>query len=145
MISLEGGSGCEECGKLRDECGGLREENRSLRAELEKLRRENEKLREEQAKLNDRIESVVAATGWYKPPVKKDGKKKRSGRKTGHKGTGRPRPDHVDKIVPVTLKVCPDCDTPLGEPSTSRSRFVYDLPPPPPAWMRLPYICVMVF
>ena len=133
MISLEGGSGCAECGKLRDECGELREENRILRAELEKLRGENEKLRVDHHNLKERIESIVAASGWYKPAVKKDGKKKRSGRKKGHKGAGRRRPDHVDKVVPVTLKACPKCGGDLGEPSSSRSRFVYDLPPPPPA------------
>jgi hypothetical protein len=66
------------------------------------------------------------------PPYLKEtaeGRKKRPGRKKGHKGSSRPRPDKVDHFKEHTLDHCPDCHTPLKEHVGVYQRYTEDIPP----------------
>jgi len=64
---------------------------------------------------------------YLKPTA--EGRKKKPGRKKGHKGSSRPRPDKVDHFKEHTLDHCPDCHTPLKEPVGAYQRYTEDIPP----------------
>jgi transposase len=85
----------------------LEEDKRVLVDEILRLRQRVKELTEELEHLKEKSPSH---------PAKPDYKfKKRSkppsqwGRKTGHPGCTRPKPDHIDREVEQTLKRCPDC------------------------------------
>lgn len=55
---------------------------------------------------------------------------KRAGRPRGHEGSGRPRPTHIDRTIPIPVgEVCPDCGHALSGPGVTRQRVVEDLEP----------------
>lgn len=56
-------------------------------------------------------------------------RKKKPGRKKGHEGASRPRPDTVDHFKEHTLEHCPACQTPLKEPLGDYQRYTEDIPP----------------
>lgn len=56
-------------------------------------------------------------------------RKKRPGRKKGHKGASRTRPDKVDHFKEHTLEHCPECQSPLQEPLGDYQRYTEDIPP----------------
>lgn len=55
-------------------------------------------------------------------------RKKPPGRKNGHPGTGRFRPQQVDHFKEHTLSCCPDCQNPLKNPVKAYTRYVEDIP-----------------
>ena len=63
----------------------------------------------------------------YKKPSAK-GRKKRPGRKRGHPGVSRLRPEEVNHFKEHTLKQCPQCQGPLKEPVKTYCRYVEDVP-----------------
>lgn len=64
----------------------------------------------------------------YLKPTK--GKRKRPpGRKKGHEGISRIRPEVIDHFKEHALDRCPDCQTPLKEPLKAYKRYIEDLPP----------------
>jgi transposase/ribosomal protein S15P/S13E len=63
---------------------------------------------------------------YLKPSAAK--RKKKSGRKKGHKGASRPRPEKVDHFKEHTLENCPGCQTPLNEPVGDYQRYTEDIP-----------------
>ncbi len=64
---------------------------------------------------------------YLKPPA--EGRKKKPGRKKGHKGASRPRPDKIDHFKEHTLDHCPDCQSPLKEAVGAYQRYTEDIPP----------------
>lgn len=69
-------------------------------------------------------------SGMTPPYLKKPAKKRRKkpGRKAGHPGVGRTRPEKIDHYENLTLDICPLCDGPLGKPSKQHTRYVVDIP-----------------
>jgi transposase len=69
-------------------------------------------------------------SGMTPPYLKKPAKKRRKkpGRKKGHPGVGRTRPEKVDHCEDLTLDSCPLCDGPLGKPVRDYKRYVVDIP-----------------
>lgn len=69
-------------------------------------------------------------SGMTPPYLKKPAKKRRKkpGRKRGHPGVGRTRPEKVDHYEELTLDSCPLCDGPLGKPVKDYKRYVVDIP-----------------
>jgi transposase len=63
---------------------------------------------------------------YLKPPPGR--RPKRPGRKHGHEGISRIQPEEVDHVKEHTLERCPDCHTPLKEPSTHYKRYTEDIP-----------------
>lgn len=118
MSSLHSGR-CKDCELLRAELSVVREENRVLREEIRVLKGRI-----------DSVESSAVRKSWYKPSVKPLEEKKKPGRKEGHVGAGRRKPEHVDEVVKVGLECCPGCKNPLGDSYSVRSRYVYEVPPP---------------
>jgi len=56
-------------------------------------------------------------------------RKKKPGRKKGHNGASRLRPDTVDHFKEHTLGHCPECQTPLKENLGHYQRYTEDIPP----------------
>src|SRR5487761_705140 len=55
---------------------------------------------------------------------------KKPGRKDGHRGESRKKPDHVDETVDLDQHVCPRCGGLLSDPPTEKyERFVEDIVP----------------
>lgn len=63
---------------------------------------------------------------YSKPPGSP--RKKRPGRKNGHPGARRSRPDRVDQTLEHRLERCPHCRGPLNRCNQARSRFTEDIP-----------------
>jgi transposase len=67
---------------------------------------------------------------YLKPSGNK--RKKRPGRKKGHQGVSRIRPEKIDHYKEHTLDSCPECQTPFKEPIQSYQRYTEDIPPVEP-------------
>jgi transposase len=67
---------------------------------------------------------------YLKKPAKK--RRKKPGRKQGHPGVGRTRPEKIDHYKEHTLEECPHCRTPLGKSIKSHKRYIVDIPPVEP-------------
>ena len=63
----------------------------------------------------------------YEKPDKK-GRKKKPGRKPGHEGHCRAKPDHVDHEEQHRESHCPDCGGKLTKGNVSRKRYIEDIP-----------------
>lgn len=88
----------------------------------------------EKAEKFDRLcaESSPTCPSGMKPPYMKDPAKKRKkkpGRKTGHPGVARTRPEKVDHYKEHTLDACPECRSALGKPIKHHKRYTMDIPP----------------
>lgn len=67
---------------------------------------------------------------YEKPQIKRRSKK--PGRKKGHPGKTRPRPDHIDHHKEHRLDHCPHCQNPVEEPIKFHTRYTEDIPPVQP-------------
>lgn len=67
---------------------------------------------------------------YSKPPGKK--RKRKPGRKKGHKGAFRPKPDKIDHHKEHTLSDCPKCHNAVNDPVSSYTRYTEDIPPVEP-------------
>ncbi|MEM3065162.1 MAG: hypothetical protein QW177_07310 [Candidatus Nitrosotenuis sp.] len=54
---------------------------------------------------------------------------KKPGRRNGHEGKTRKRPDHIDANVTVDKKECARCGSRLSRPTGSYQRIVEDIVP----------------
>ena len=59
-------------------------------------------------------------------------RRRKPGRKRGHRGTRRAPPPHVNHTIPHTLSHCPHCNLALGDSIRQHTRVIEDLPPTPP-------------
>jgi len=64
----------------------------------------------------------------YLKPNKNNKRRKKPGRKKGHKGKSRKVPDHIDNQIDHQMETCPHCQTPLKRPITQRRRYIEDIP-----------------
>lgn len=69
-------------------------------------------------------------SGMTPPYLKPTGKKRKRpcGRKHGHKGVSRKRPETITTYQTHTLKHCPDCHQPLQKPVRTYKRYIEDIP-----------------
>jgi transposase len=69
-------------------------------------------------------------TPAYEKPSSKSKRRKTPGRKKGHVGVRRKKPDHIDEVKEHKLEHCPDCGASLRgkEACETRSRYIEDLP-----------------
>lgn len=88
-----------------------------------------------QARIED-LEKQVKETNQavrsllYKPDRKN--KNSKLGPPKGHKAHHRPRPDHVDETISLSLDRCPECDNNLGKVVETKERFIEDIKPAKP-------------
>jgi transposase len=109
-------------------------EKLGLECEIGKLKEELEKARE----LIDELQRTVArqAAPFRRREALKVAEKKPPGRKTGHRGVGRPRPPHVDHVVEQPLPACPHCGGPVQD-RAPLTQYIEELPPVRPVVTRL--------
>jgi transposase len=55
-------------------------------------------------------------------------RRKKGGRKVGHKGSRRPPPEHIDEHKEHRAACCPDCQGPLKRCAKTRTRYTEDIP-----------------
>jgi len=65
---------------------------------------------------------------YLKPPPRVKSKKS-PGRKNGHSGSARLRPETVDHFKEHTLRCCPECHGPVKNPIKEYKRYTEDIPP----------------
>ncbi len=102
-------------------------------SELEKqvstLASENKELREKLASLEITVSAVVARSIDAKADTERK-RYKKPGRKEGHEGASRSRPEHIDATVELDQSTCPRCGGVLSEkPTDSYARVVEDIVP----------------
>jgi|TARA_B100001971_G_scaffold210466_1_gene236035 transposase len=64
----------------------------------------------------------------HEKPATKGKRNKKPGRKRGHKGVRRSRPDRIDQTKNHRLKACPDCGGRLNRCNETRTRYTEDIP-----------------
>jgi len=67
---------------------------------------------------------------YSKPCTKR--RHKKPGRKPGHRGESRPKPDHIDAQCEHPLTACPKCGTAVDKPIRQHTRLIEDIPPVTP-------------
>ncbi|MDG6926547.1 MAG: transposase [Nitrososphaerota archaeon] len=111
-----------ELQRYRESCTKLEEENA-------RLREENRELREELASLKTTVSAVVARSIDARANTERR-RYKKSGRREGHQGAGRARPERVDATVELDQSTCPRCGGVISEkPTDSYTRVVEDIVP----------------
>lgn len=117
---------------------------------IAELQRENAGLKQELAEALARIEQLLARIEVLERTVARQAgpfrrgedqkvpadKKKRPGRKKGHRGARRKRPSYVSAEVNVPLEACPHCQGPV-EDRTPITQFIEEIPQLQPVVTRL--------
>ncbi len=117
----------------------LRRQNQALRKQLREARGETTRLTErlEQAnrELRKRLEEAQRQTArraapFRREPRKKvpDERRKRPGRKVGHRGSYRPTPATIDERAEVPLEQCPHCAGPVTD-CRRLEQIIEEVPP----------------
>ena len=103
----------------------LRKKYDKLLNAYQKLEEENRTLRE---KLKELEKKIARISSFTKP--KPEGSPKKPGRKRGHKGVTRGKPERVDetRYLP-SLRRCPDCGHEVSRVQEERKRYVEDIIP----------------
>ena len=114
---------------LESENARLREENARLRAEVQDLKTENAKMREELLAMKTTVNAVVARSVGAKASIQTR-RYRKAGRRSGHEGASRSRPEHIDATVELDQSICHRCGGVLSErPTNSYARVVEDIVP----------------
>jgi transposase len=117
----------------------LRQENKRLHKENETLRKKRDQGEKNIQKANQRIADLQQleeaqraahrqAAPFRIPETKRTTDPKKPGRRKGHPGACRPRPDHVDEKITVALQTCPKCGGPVTGVEAV-GQFIEDIPP----------------
>jgi transposase len=116
----------ERLAQMAPELDALRAENVSLHQQLEvKTKRI--------AQLEEALEAAERAAHRQAAPFRIEEKKrllapKRPGRKRGHPGAFRHKPDHIDKAIEVQLCSCPHCGGVLFKDQNVIEQLIEDIP-----------------
>ena len=121
---------------LEAEVHTLRTENARLHAELQAANQRVAELEAENERLREAVKQLQRAP--FQPRRRRQsqrktdpsGSGKRSGRKPGHTGSGRPRPERIDDRERVSVgDQCPDCGTAFTGKGVVRERIIEDIEP----------------
>ena len=130
---------------LRSENEALRSENEALIqqiAELEALRSENEELSKRVSELEKLLAQAQRAGRRQAAPFSRKKRKKnpkKPGRKKGHPGARRDKPDQVDRTLKaLPLESCPECGGVVPD-SQKEENYQTDLPPVKPEVTRFEF------
>src|SRR6516164_10850055 len=116
----------ERLAQMAPELDALRAENVSLRQQLEvKTKRI--------AQLEEALQAAERAAHRQAAPFRIEEKKrrlapKRPGRKRGHPGAFRHKPDHIDEAIEVQLCSCPHCGGMQFKDQNAIEQLIEDLP-----------------
>jgi|GEM_PF-1755661 len=93
----------------RRRCSILERENKSLKEENLRLKAENRQLKQELASLKVTVSAVIARSINAKLKKKQNRNHKKLGRRNGHEGKSRRKPEHVGARVELDQAVCSEC------------------------------------
>ena len=124
-----GNESLKEVEHYRERYRQLEADNARLKEENARLREENAKMREELLALKTTVTAVVARSIDAKASLDRK-RYKKSGRRDGHQGASRGRPEHIDETIELDQSTCPRCGGVLSENHTdSYTRVVEDIVP----------------
>jgi len=119
--------------QLRQDNEQLRQDNEQLHEDNEQLHEDNEQLRQDNEQLKASLRAAQRSCKRQAAPFSRGQKKanpKKPGRKKGHPGARREKPDRVDRtLVAPALESCPDCAGPL-EDTQPEENYETDIPEP---------------
>jgi len=126
---------------LLSRIASLEKEGRGHRRSIKGLRDELEKTREQLRRIQEQLEEFERCSHRQAAPFRVEESKrskepKRPGRKAGHRGSYRLRPDAVDESIDVPLGQCPSCGGPV-EDVRPVEQFIEDIPAVRPRVTRL--------
>jgi transposase len=112
--------------QLRQQIAEMQEDYRRLQRRLARIKKDNDRLRAELDEM--RRQSHRQANPFCRAKLKK--RKKKPGRRRGHAANLRPtpKPEHINRVVNVPCRLCPDCGVPLVDPGQV-VQYQTDLPP----------------
>lgn len=114
---------------MQKELTELREMVKELQEELAKKADQDEALRKANERLQAEVNELKQKPFKRSRPEKKTSGKAR-GRKKGHEGSGRKKPERIDKTVRIEAgKHCPDCGSEFSSTAVERTRDVVDIEP----------------
>ncbi|KXB04606.1 hypothetical protein AKJ49_01900 [candidate division MSBL1 archaeon SCGC-AAA382A03] len=117
-------SQCRSCSRVEE----LEEENKELR---ERLALKDEKIKRLWKKLRKYRNPHTPSSKRYGSSKSSSSGGKKRGRKKGHEGTTRSKPE-PDQTIVVEEDNCPECGSRLEEPREVESRVIEDIPEPEP-------------
>jgi hypothetical protein len=112
-------------------------EDRSLHRELAAARAQINKQDEQLEELQRQAHRQAAP--FRRPENQRIPQPTRPGRKAGHAGCYRPKPDQVDEQIRVNLECCPHCQGPVSR-KQSLTQYIEEIPvvrprvTQPPSW-----------
>lgn len=103
-----------------------------LETEIAELKTENDELRRRLSKYENKPDPDPSTPSGMKPPYqkpnKRNGRKKKPGRKKGHTGARRKKPSCIDNHERHPLGSCPHCGSTEFKQRKTRKRYTEDLP-----------------
>lgn len=98
--------------KLKKENERLKKENEDLKERIKKLAEEKKKIEKEYKEYRMRHPETVGVKGGKPYAIKekvRTATPKKKGARKGHEPHFRKMPEHVDKVIEVPVKICPEC------------------------------------
>lgn len=123
-------SGCRARDRLlaqmRQQVADMQHDNDRLQRRLARLKKDNDRLRAELDEAHRQAHRQ--ANPFRRQKLKK--RKRKPGRRRGHDADLRatPKPEHIDRVVNVACRLCPDCHVALVDPGQV-VQYQTDLPP----------------
>src|SRR5713101_499812 len=108
------GSASPDYESLARELERYKERCSELEKQVTTLASENKELREKLASLETTVSAVVARSIDAKADAGRS-RWKKAGRRRGHEGASRSRPEHIDATVELDQSTCPRCGGVLSE------------------------------
>ena len=123
----------EVIAELLSRIARLEKKGAGQQTSIEKLRDELKNTREQLKKIQERLDEVERSAHRQAAPFRvEESKRKREckppGRKQGHRGSYRPRPESVDESIDVPLTHCPHCGGPVDDVRRVE-QFIEEIPP----------------
>ncbi|MEO9294783.1 MAG: IS66 family transposase, partial [Nitrososphaera sp.] len=117
---------------IEEEKRQLKTLSESLQDRITELEAENRSLKEQLRSMKETVSAVVARSVGAKPATKKK-RHRKPGRKKGHIGKSRKRPEHADARVTIDQETCSICGkSTLSERPSPYTRVVTDIVPAKP-------------
>jgi len=119
----------------------LLEQVACLAVENVRLKKENEFLKDQNKKFKERLEALERssfrqAAPFRIPETKRKQEPDKLGRKPGHIGLFRPKPEEIDETIVVPLRGCPKCGLHVRK-LKAVEQFIQEIPPIRPHVTRL--------
>ena len=112
----------------------LQERNGCLQGQLEKVEQQLQEKNQQLSELEEKLEQAQRAAFRQAAPFRlaetnRAKEPKKPGRKKGHPGSYRPRPQSIDQSIEVPLCTCPECAGAALQDFQLVEQFIEEIPP----------------